>query len=355
MKPFTEIYQQLEILEARGLLINDKERAKEILSRTNYYNLINGYKDYFLQGGMSKEHYRQNVCFEDIYALYSFDYELRAILLKYLLRFESNLKAKVSYRFSEAFNKPDAYLQPQNFDLESSNSRYIPALIANISNIIKEKEHKKSSIRHYLKKHHHVPLWVLISYFTFGNTQYFFLCLKPKIKSVIAKDFSLEFQKDYELSNTKLMPEMIEAIIKAVNYFRNVCAHEERLYNFTLHKKARSTSLAKTLDIPSDLLKNGNVFTLISFLKLVTEKSLYEKLISELETLFDKYQGEIFSISLREIITEMGFPFNWKNLLIPPNKVTDPIKTPVIRKLGRSKNKYSLQRAYARKDKSLKK
>ena len=76
MKPFTNLNQQLTILENRGLKFKDKNHAIKTLSRINYYNLINGYKDYFLNTSLSEgnnEKFGEDVFFEDIYALYSFD------------------------------------------------------------------------------------------------------------------------------------------------------------------------------------------------------------------------------------------------------------------------------------------
>ena len=46
-KDFKTIEEQIEILKARGIIIND-ERAKQILTENNYYYLINGYKDFFV-------------------------------------------------------------------------------------------------------------------------------------------------------------------------------------------------------------------------------------------------------------------------------------------------------------------
>jgi len=315
MKPFTTIPQQLVILKERGLMIRDEKMAAKVLNRINYYNLINGYKDYFLAERGENEKFREGVFFEDIHGLYALDYELRNLLLKYILKFETNLKSKISYRFSEAYSEPNAYLELKSFDLNSKNSKFIPELIFTIKKIMNEQGKKKTSIRHYLDNHGHVPIWVLTSYLTFGNVQYFYLSLKPKLKNQIAKDFSMEFAEEYGRQQIKIMPEMLEAIIKVVNYFRNVCAHEERLYNFKVYKKARSASLAKVLNMPADYLNDGNVFTLISILKLVTEKDSYGHLLSELETLFQKYQNEVFSISMAPFLHEMGFPDEWVRLL----------------------------------------
>ena len=42
-KPFRTIDQQIYLLEKRNLKFKDKEKAREILLKNNYYNLINNY------------------------------------------------------------------------------------------------------------------------------------------------------------------------------------------------------------------------------------------------------------------------------------------------------------------------
>jgi abortive infection bacteriophage resistance protein len=102
-KPFKTYYQQLRILRSRNLLIPNGSRAVKILKRENYYNIINGYKDIFLDSNYSTDFYKPGTSFDDIYALYCFDRDLRSILLKYILRMETSLKTKIAYRFSERY------------------------------------------------------------------------------------------------------------------------------------------------------------------------------------------------------------------------------------------------------------
>lgn len=45
MHEYKTFEQQIDILKERGLIINNIEYAKEILSIHNYYNIINGYKN----------------------------------------------------------------------------------------------------------------------------------------------------------------------------------------------------------------------------------------------------------------------------------------------------------------------
>ncbi len=76
-KPFKTYEEQLQILKGRGLSVDDETRAIDILSRANYYNIVNGYKKVFLKRNLngniiSPEEYKENSTFEELYSLYSF-------------------------------------------------------------------------------------------------------------------------------------------------------------------------------------------------------------------------------------------------------------------------------------------
>lgn len=85
-KPYKPIEKQIEILQLRGLVINDINFAKKILLTENYYSVINGYKDLFVD---EDNNFNAGTSFCDIYALYSFDRELRNFLIGHLLKFEN--------------------------------------------------------------------------------------------------------------------------------------------------------------------------------------------------------------------------------------------------------------------------
>lgn len=46
LKPFKSYEEQLNIMKKRGLIITDDEVVLKKLKRENYYNIINGYKDF---------------------------------------------------------------------------------------------------------------------------------------------------------------------------------------------------------------------------------------------------------------------------------------------------------------------
>lgn len=94
-KEYKTYRQQLSKLRSRGMIIkkgSQGSRAMRILERENYYNVINGYKELFLDHpatAASDEQYKAGTTFDEVYALYCFDREIRGIYLKYLLKIEN--------------------------------------------------------------------------------------------------------------------------------------------------------------------------------------------------------------------------------------------------------------------------
>ncbi|CAM4371924.1 Abi family protein [Paenibacillus alkaliterrae] len=315
MKPFKTFRQQLKILRARGLVINNGARAIRILETENYYSLINGYKDIFLQLDNTKklvspEHFKIGVTFEEIHHLFCFDRELRNILIEYLLKFESSVKSKISYRFSEKYEDPNAYLQMASYSRNSDKLKKILQLIATISNLISKNADRNGPIKHYLDCHKGVPIWVLVNYLTVGNIQYFYDCLDPSLQNSIAKDFAVPFNRTYKL-RVQFTADDLMNVLKTVTYFRNVCAHEERLYSYNIHKPAKSAQLSNHLNINNSYLLKGNVFTVVSFLKLVISKEDHKSLVRRLRKLFETYKSRITSVNVTDVLNKMGFPSNW--------------------------------------------
>ena len=96
MQDYQTFDQQIEILKKRGLVIDNEEEVREILSIHNYYNVINGYKDLFCYIDTSgKEKFISGTSFDEVYALYCFDRELRSLIFMYTLQIENTLRALV--------------------------------------------------------------------------------------------------------------------------------------------------------------------------------------------------------------------------------------------------------------------
>ncbi|HDJ3780835.1 TPA: Abi family protein, partial [Staphylococcus aureus] len=101
--------------------------AKRDLENENYYNIINGYKDLFLELDVNgnflvPDKYKQGTHFKEVFSLYKLDRKFRNVLLEYLLVFETHIKSRISYYFSEKYREPHSYLYFKNYSSDTSKT-----------------------------------------------------------------------------------------------------------------------------------------------------------------------------------------------------------------------------------------
>ena len=112
---FMDYKAQIQHLKNKNLIIEDDNLAIHILSKVGYYGLINGYKEAFKNTATNR--YISNTTFDDIYQMYLFDADLREVFLKYILIVEKNIKASISYHFSNLYgNSMNDYQNSTNYD-----------------------------------------------------------------------------------------------------------------------------------------------------------------------------------------------------------------------------------------------
>ncbi|TWT25237.1 Abi family protein [Planomicrobium sp. CPCC 101110] len=319
MKVFASHDEQLTILQNRGLAVPDKAAAKRVLSRENYYALIDGYKEPFLErderiNPYGLEQYRAGTEFGHIYALYRFDRELRMLLLNELLKFEKNIKSKIAYRFSEKFKEKDSFLEPGNFSPDSQHHHERDRIISTLYNLIKS--HKKRdrvrypAIREFFDKHRNVPLWVLANFLSLGQIINFYQVIDEELRERIAQDFAEEFSEEHW--QVRLKASELDAILSVAFPYRNKSAHEEVLYRFRLDHPVELREVEIMLEMPKGSLSRGTVFSMVSLLQLLLAKEEYEVFRGELERLMDELKKNVSGRAYGMIIRETGFQEDWQ-------------------------------------------
>jgi hypothetical protein len=313
-KPFKTYNQQLKILRNRNLTISDGSRAISVLKRDNYYNVINGYKDIFLEISGSNEKYYDNTTFEHINALSIFDKKIRHLFLYYILTFENLIKSKISYYHTETYNEIFNYLDVNNFTGKADD---ITKLISSISKEIEKHTNlkKPNAFSHYIEEHGELPLWVLFQKSTFGTASYFFTSLQDDIKLKICEELNQEHSKRYKLKNFVVInPLFLENTIHFINSYRNICAHNERFYNCAFQKKGFKVDYSPY----SKAEFRGTVFDLLIILKLFLLKSEFDILKKDFKKLLHKLECELTNNkeALKKIKTSsLRFPIDWEDIL----------------------------------------
>jgi len=323
-KEFMSTNSQLRILRSRGMIIKNGNRVKRILETENYYNIINGYKDLFLDktNKLSCEKYLMGTNFYEIYALYLFDREIRSIFLKYILEVENNIKAALAYEFSKKYGH-DNYLRIENFDTvlqpwerkktKAQKIGEVSKLIVNIQKeIVKQLSKNNPMISHYVLDEGYVPFWVLVNILTFGTISIFYQNMKQEDQNSVGKKFSMQ-------------PAEMKSVLSLLSVFRNQCAHDGRLYNIRAKKNNGQPNNIKTNQIHRDLqipLDSGNnpicgkndLFAIVIIFRLILSKTSFNRFFFALQKQITSLQKKIKTVRIEVVLREMGFPNNWMNI-----------------------------------------
>lgn len=314
-KTYQSYRQQLNILRSRGMVIgkgSQGSRVMRILERENYYNVINGYKELFLATeatDITDEAYKTGTTFDEVYALYNFDRELRNIYLKYLLKLENTFKTVISHEFSANYGH-DNYLKLENFDC--SNERNISSSIKLIGDIQQEiarqmmKHHQV--VTHYMTEHGYIPLWVLVNVLTFGKIENFYKNMKPNDRILVAKNFNLQ-------------PKELTKFMHMLALARNKCAHDERFFDIRFKERIHTKSIKNFSILGIERAKDGSytygtndAYAIAIMFALLLRKTDLNEFISSMKTAFSKLQKQLHTISSKDIMFIMGFDINWMNL-----------------------------------------
>lgn len=321
-KPFQTHKQLLKKLRGRGMTIKDGSKAIRVLKREGYYNVINGYKDIFLdrQATLTSndDRYLNGVSFDHLYALYDFDRNLRSILIRYILKTETNVKTKISYYFPKHYKQNFSYLDINNFD--SSNPQKVTQLISKLSKVITDNSKDQDGpIFHYIDKYKELPLWVLFKKTTLGETYHFFEALTSPIKNEIVHEIIQDYSHEYPLTATTqngATAQNITEMLRFLNDFRNICAHGERLYS-SLIKHGRSIPRISLFHKPAAIF-NSRLFDCVLILGLFITKKDYKNLVRQFSSEIDVLQESLQQNHFNAVLIKMGFPSNWPTRIALP-------------------------------------
>lgn len=271
-KPPKTIGQQLELLQGRGLRINDTTQAKHYLSHLNYYRLA-GYWHPFYIRGESPERFQPDASFDAVLNLYVFDREFRLLLLDAIERIEVSVRTQWAYQLAHT-GGAHAYMDPK---LAQKTARHRE----NLERMTKEVERSKDVfINHYFNTYDTPslpPIWAVCEIMSLGTLAFWYNNLRPDLRRKIAKN--------YEFDDT-----VLKSFLHHISHVRNRCAHHCRVWNarFTVTlrlPKSKPKGLISSLH-PDEPKKIYNTLVLMKWLMdIVNPKhTWHNRLIDLLKT-----------------------------------------------------------------------
>lgn len=229
-KKFTTFDQQVERLKSRGLIFHSEDNGIKALRQFGYYNIINGYKEHYIEVDDGKEKYKDGVSFEQIFSLYRLDRTIRSTIMAAMLEIEDNLKTAMAHVIAETFSsKEELYLLKKNFNLgKKREGKYQLDDIFN--KFEKIKNDNSQPFKHYRDNYNNIPPWILFKGASFGNMVNFLKLQKADMKNkVISLIYGFPVTLIQEFPELKSL--FMDTIFMCLEY-RNIAAHGGRTYNY---------------------------------------------------------------------------------------------------------------------------
>ncbi len=276
------IEQQIANLQELGLYIEDVDSAAAFLNNVSYYRFIKAYSLGLKQKNGS---FYSDVTFDQLEELYRFNGKFRQLLFGQIEKIEINLRCRVANYFSLKYG-PLGYLEASNFET------YSDKFGRDIQDEIK-RNIRSPFIQNFKKNYENgaIPLYAVVEILSFGTLSKFYKNMKTTDKKEIACIYNVPYV-------------FLESWVESIAYVRNVCAHYGRLYNEKLAKKPKLYRDDRKQGISNERIMG----VLICMKHMLPNDQHWVEFINEIDDLFKEYSDVK--------INTMGFPENWKNLLL---------------------------------------
>lgn len=304
-KVFRNLDEQLDILMSKGLVINDIDKSKIILLKENYF-FLSGYRHPFMKNNKDR-FFISGTTFEELYAMFTFDRNIRNIFFKNLLIIENNIKSLISYQMSKKYGfKEKDYLNPKNFIEDSMKIRQVRDVLEKVKRQIRVNGRKHTATIHYINNYGYIPLWILVKVLSFGLVSEFYNIFKENDKLEISNFYNLDV-------NT------FSIYLTILSNYRNLCAHEDVLYDHRTQKEIPDCRYHSSLNIIKDdngyVYGKNDLYSVIIIMKSLLSTQQFIDLINEIGYEVDILSGKVSVIPINKILNKIGFPDNWRDIV----------------------------------------
>jgi abortive infection bacteriophage resistance protein len=278
---------QIQLLLDRGVIIDDRDAAKEYLQRIGYYR-FSGYTLPYQKGGHGPDHHEFKVQtpFESVLDRYVFDRKFRLLLLDAIERIEVATRSILSNQIAER-HSPHWYTDPRLFVNQFNHANYIGVLRKQIN--IQNPNNQAVFIKHYYSTYstpNLPPSWMVFEDVSFG-------VISKTVEHVIKSECG-EFGTQFGLSH-----QVLTSWLHALSYVRNLCAHHSRVWNRVLTIKPIVAKRYKGL-----MTDNSRIYSILIVAQVMLRKAAPDNhWATRLRELLDEHPDIPLSA--------MGIPENW--------------------------------------------
>ena len=301
-KPFKTYGQQMKYLRDKKNILCNGSNDKTILTRSGYFNLVNGYKTPFVQGVDSQGNhiYIGKTSISHLFAVKQFDDDLRHILLKYLTAVEEEIRTLVGHKFDFVNEKGKInWFDMIAYDQTIEKKKIIKVITSCYNDI--ERSHQ-DYVKHYLEIHSLVPTWILVKTINFSTFIDFLEICNKSISDSVCTLYSI-----YD-DNNNPDKELLISMLHMIRKVRNACAHNERIYCIHRSQSRVNQPFKQFLKKPNNYTRNRTqrIIDLIIYFRYFMDDKTYSAMLEEIKEIFLTLQPQINPNVFSKIRAETG-------------------------------------------------
>lgn len=219
---------------------------------------------------------------------------MRTTLFRYITLAEATLKSISTYEFcSQNRENNEAYLEAENYRKEKKYSVLIERFIKDLNRIIgrsdKSPKYMKDYLKHYIENHDNIPLWVVMNNLSLGQAFKFYDFQNESIRFHIAQRYQSLYNETH-YGKKRITHRDINQAYNDIKEFRNICAHDERVFCARVGKS-----------------KSVTFSNVLNDLQIVLTNKQYKTLVYEIMNNLVEVSSGIHTIGLFDILPLMGF------------------------------------------------
>ena len=201
--------------------------------------------------------------------------------------------------------KEKDYLNVNNFNKNKDTNRQINDLLRKLKRQIRINGYQHQATSHYINNYGYIPMWVSVKVLSFGLMSELFSILKDVDREEIASYYNISADE-------------LEDYLSILSNYRNLCAHEDILYNHETQKEIDDTTYHELLEIPQVegeyIYGKHDIFALIIILKQMLTHTDFKMMMNEIDYEIDWLSSKLHSIDVQKVLYRMGFPDNYKQI-----------------------------------------
>lgn len=286
-KPYRSLHDLVDLLISRGMVIDSRQSAVDVLRHINNYRL----RAYWLpfEADAVSHQFLDGTSFARTVEIYQFDRDLRASIMRIVERIEVSIRAQIAREYAREYGSHGH----DNRDIAYSDEHWIKAMSMLHADLTKSKD---TFVSHFNKTYveRTPPIWAVVEILSFGSLSYWFAKVVPRIIQ----------HRVGGVYHTH--PDILSSWLHHISVVRNIVAHHGRLWNRVTPFQPRIPKPERHTIASSINPKTNRLYNSLTILQYLNNVICHDNVWSnELHDLFLKHRIDS---------QLMGFPVNWHDL-----------------------------------------